>query len=344
MERGDTGSGGGGGGGVIQQVLRLTQILNSPNATANQKAEAVNMILQLQRSNGPLTGEIQQILQSNGGWMIRGNEIVYGEGANPPVQSSRSDDMSAQTIDPNAYSRSKWASARQAVDNMSGLKPGANVAPDGRSIGAPGVYATGGGSTPGSSYDVGTSTADANSVGASMDGYDNTFFSGIQSGALNDVANNPNAAAALWRTRGGPGGGSLANSSASIYGEDDFMAAMNMAELMGNPNQVMAPQDKLKFTNDWMGNAQQGGNYVDPGKLASQLLGNIGQVQDPFMQEELIDKAISALRPYMTDTSFKMLSSRLNRISDEYTTYGLENGTADLSNVLLNEVYKALGV
>lgn len=191
---------------------------------------------------------------------------------------------------------------------------------------------------------VGSTTPSGGDVRTAHPEWANTFFGGAQSGAIGDLAASPDSAEALWRQRGGPNGGSLANSMASQFGSNDFQSAMQLAPLLGDPNMPMDAGSTLNFADSWMKDYMgAGGSYADPGKILTQALGNIGNVSDPFMQQQMIGDAISSTEPYMDPMSYKMLKNRVARILDEYLAYGVENGSADLQGVLLDQIYAAVG-
>lgn len=173
--------------------------------------------------------------------------------------------------------------------------------------------------------------------------YKGSFFSGVQPDALDELAANPDQAWSLFRTRGGPGGGDLRNSTASIYGQNNFGSAMNLAGILGGRG--MGPQDTLGFTSEMMQQGMNGGGrYVDPAKILNAAFQNIGKEPDAFTQQNQIKQTLDSLEPYMDPTQYQALQSRIGRVMDDYLAYGLENGTSDLSGVLLQAMQRAIGM
>lgn len=197
-----------------------------------------------------------------------------------------------------------------------------------------------------SSFSVGGNPASAGSMTGDHPEWAGTFFGGAQPGSL-DALMDPDTAFSLYKTRGGPGGGSLANSSAAQYGEDDFKAAMRLGGIMGGG--INGPGDTLAFADDWMhdatgAGAKGGGQYADPGKILEQALQMAQNDPNPDNQENIILGALQAVKPYMDPTQYAMMSNRVNQVMDEYLAHGLENGMEDRSGRLLDQVYGALGM
>lgn len=343
----------------IREVDNLIQAVINPQSPPAEKMRALQTLETLIKSSPQIRSQIAMGLRENGLGINGQGRIVSTATGQSPVGSP----MGA------AASGGAWS---QAMAQMTPAGPvrtandalgAANKASSGQGIGLrpanPDVGIQGTSSKtirPAGSLDNGFNGGSGGIPGAvqpqsgsatSGQDYSGTFFGSAMPASLQEIVARPGAAEALWRTRGGPGGGSLANSSASQYGSDDFQSAMVLGDIFGKTGGglMTEPGNVLGFTNDFM-NSQTGGGgqYADPAKIMNQIMAAAQAAPDEASQRMILQSGIESMQPFMTPMSYQMLQSRLSQVMDEYTTYGLENGTADLSGVLLQEIQRAIGL
>jgi hypothetical protein len=338
----------------IANVDKLIQTMMNPSAPYAQKAEAATTLETIMQSSPTLAPAITASLKSygltvQGGQIKMAGQDVFSapQSGTPGVWGSAMAQMTPPR-DVRTASDSLSAANKASSGQGIGLRPAStDVGIQGtssRTIKPPGSldngFNGGNGGMP--------SATQPNSGNATSGGdYSGTFFGNAMPASLQEIVARPGAAEALWRTRGGPDGGSLANSSAAQYGSDDFQSAMVLGDIFGKTGGgLMTPPDQvLGFTNDFMGSQMGGGGqYADPAKIMNQIMAAAQAAPDEASQRMILQQGIESMQPFMTPMSYQMLQSRLSQVMDEYTTYGLENGTADLSGRLLQEIQRAIGV
>ena len=322
------------GNSAVDTVNMQIRVLNSPTATAQQKAQAANIILAAQRGAGSATGAIQQLLQKNG-WAISGNQLIY-LATGQPQNTNMGDAGESTTINPGQFGRNKWDQARKAADQVT-LRPGA-AGGHGSQAMPNAVNANGDGTAGGPG---GIPSADPANAGDFNGGdYSGTFFGNVDPAAINDLAASPDMAWGTYLTQGGKGGADLHNTAMSKYGEDEFRAAMGLAPFLNGDNG--SPANTLGFADSMMKRGGAGGGqYVDPSKIMNALFQKLGSDPSVANQEMIVD-TLRYLQPFMDQTQYRMMLNRIQPAFDQYTTQGLADPTQDMSGMLLDQLQKAL--
>lgn len=353
------GQGGTGGANAADQIRAAIATLNSDKATPQQKNVAKQTAIRLVTQYG---GTMNNILQQ-AGWQVSGNKLLYrqsgqgGQGGQWVEANWNSTGPVGANGSAQASPTNQWdAAVRAASDNnqptmhnTSSALPydpmrDASSTTGGNTNGLYDDAANGAASGPG--FDGGFQSGGQASSGSIRDTkpqYGGTFFGGVQDDALDELQAHPEQAWQLFRTRGGPGGGSLANSTASLYGQNNFMSNMALGDILGGPGK--GPEDVLGFANDAMSQDMRGGGrYTDPAKILNAAFANIGKESDAFSQQDMILQTLDALEPYMSSGEYERMRRRTQRAIDEYMAYGLENGQSDLSGRLLQSIQQAIGM
>lgn len=208
-----------------------------------------------------------------------------------------------------------------------------------------GIYATdinpgGGGSaagsgagTPGGSAGV----ADWSSLLESAPG--DAYFKDASGTALTEVTpgfmKGDTANAPAWQYYLGKtmndAGTPIRDTYAADTAKDDFMAAEMVQRLLGagNIDASMNPVDQLYGTQQLMGNLMQGGNYLNPDTMMEAMFTKVAQIEDPELQMQYINGALSAMKPYMSSTDYATMQAKTARAAENYLITGIDNPTQD---------------
>jgi hypothetical protein len=332
----------------------------NPNSSTDARIRAMRTLESMIQRTPAIRQSVIMGLRDNGMTLNAENRIITttGGAAVPgpwsQANSAMASGMQAQMTPPrptagDALSNANKAGSGQGIGLRSTQDSLDSRYPDQRAIGGtdsifyePGQLAPGGETQ---SLDAGFTMgrpADPNDYGVDPK-YKDTFFGGLPGVSIDEAAADPDTAWSLFRTRGGPGRGSLQNSTVGQYGENNFRSAMDLAGILGETG--MGPQDTLGYTDASMRRQMTpGGGYMDPAKILNAAFAQIGAQPDVAEQERLIQTALQAVEPYMDPTQYRMMQSRVNRAIENYVTYGLENGTEDLNGVLLQSLQRAIGM
>ena len=170
-----------------------------------------------------------------------------------------------------------------------------------------------------------------------------TFYQGTPSNTLNELAGDPNSAWAMYLAQGGPGGRSLDNAPVSQFGNNDFMAAMQLAPYLTGMDPLSSGQGTLQFTNDFMNQGMQSGQYVDPKAIFNQTISSL-QGQPVVSQEQGVKSLVDSLQAFMDPTQYRMLKARVDQILNQYLTMNIKGGQQDQQGLLLKMIQQAVGM
>lgn len=335
---------------LIQRVVRS----NDPQ----DRMKALQALNQMIQSSPQLRGAIAQGLRDNGLGINAQGQVVSTSTGLPPTGSTTGvptgnawaaaraqmgpTPLSAEQTTRNNMSAGRDARQQQAeAADRESKSSSIYTGVDPSTIKAGGIPEEPIG--PGSPGEFSNASISTDPIFTSRPEFKNSFFGNVQGDAIDELAADPQQAWSLFRTRGGPGGRSLQNSTASLYGANDFESAMNLAPFLASDG-LLSPADQLGFTDQMMKRGMSGGgNYVDPSKVLNAAFENIGKDPNFLNQQTGIQTVLDAVAPYINQTQYQMLQRRIQDVMDRYLTYGLENGTEDLNGVLLDMVYNAIG-
>lgn len=355
-------SGGGGQPDSKTQAMQDAQILASGSASDAMKAHAAADLHVLWRQDPHTVNNVLGPL--NFSFDPRTGQLMYHQGNNwvPANWSAGPSASMSAGMGPGT----QWSQALQQVQKQAGIQkqtdqatgagiPGGSGAmnPNLATYGSP--MSTGGGTGVVSNASTGLSSGTPNAAssqgGAGADPQDyksgqyaNTFFGSVDPNAIDELAGSPAAAWSLYKTQGGPGGGSLQNSMLGRFGQNNFQSLMGLAPYLNDQGSL--PADTLNFAGQGMGqNMQGGGQYMDPSKILNAAFSRIGSDPSVANQETAVQDVLNQIAPYMDPTEYKMLQNRVNDVLDQYMTYGLQaqNSGKDLSGVLLKQIQNAIG-
>jgi hypothetical protein len=336
-----------------RRLDQLIQTLVNPNASYQDKSSALKQLELVVQSGPEQRATVAMGLRDNGLGINAKGKITTQGGKSPLPQAGDftqgqwgtvNAQMGASPLRSPVRSGGGNSVGQSAEDTMGpGLSlteqrtryPGVAGAENYPDAGA----GTGAGGDPG--FESGTPY---NSADARVDSkYGNTFFGGVPEANLNEVAGSPDMAWSLFRTRGGPGGGDLQNSTIGRYGDDNFKSSMFFQDILGGAGQ--SNPDFLGSTDAAMRRQMTpGGGYTDPAKLLNATFAKLANEPDAATQEMMIDEALRQIEPYISPGQYQMMQSRVQRAMEQHLAYGLEAGTEDLNGVLLQSLQRAIGM